>query len=333
MVENVRHPSAVTAADFALSRTGTLVYVPAQAEELLRTGVVWVDRAGNVLGPAVNESLVEPRDPAVSPDGTRLLVTVGPPADGDLWSYDLRGRPPIRLAVAGDDRSAVWSPDGREVAFTILAAGGGAGTHMVLADGSMIAPRPLRASEPVPGGVRDWTPSGELLLVRAPFNTSNIFAVPVVGDAPPRDVVATEYAEWDPAISPNGRWLAYVSNRTGRDEIWVQRYPDGVAVRVSTNGGVEPRWSADGPELYYIQQRTIMAVAVETDGEFSFSAPTALFTGPYVMSQAPANSSYDVAPDGRFLMIQLPAAVATTPSNIVVVQNWAEELKRRLPGR
>jgi Tol biopolymer transport system component len=147
-----------------------------------------------------------------------------------------------------------------------------------------------------------------------------------------RPIVATDFNEFDPALAPNGRWLTYASNRTGRDEIWVQEYPDGVALRVSTNGGYEPKWSADGRELYYLQGNAMMAVAVETEGEFSFAAPEQLFAGSYVTLPVAFASSYDVARDGRFLMIELPGAnAAATPASIVVVENWAEELKRLVP--
>jgi hypothetical protein len=112
----------------------------------------------------------------------------------------------------------------------------------------------------------------------------------------------------------------------------VQGYPDGVAVRVSTNTGYEPQWSLDGRELYYLQGNAMMAVAVETEGEFSFEAPQLLFAGPFVVAPNPLVASYDVARDGRFVMVEPPgASAAATPASIVVVQNWAEELKRLVP--
>ena len=97
----------------------------------------------------------------------------------------------------------------------------------------------------------------------------------------------TEDAEYDPALSPNGRWLAYASNRTGQTEVWVKGYPDGAPLRVSRNGGYEPRWSLDGRELFYLQGRSMMAIAVETEAEFSFDAPVELFTGPYFFDAYP----------------------------------------------
>jgi Tol biopolymer transport system component len=252
--------------------------------------------------------------------------------DADLWSYDLRGRPPIRLAVAGDDRNPVWSPDGREVVFTVL-EGGMANLHRVRADGSMLTPQPLRP-ERIQALVRAWSSAGELFLVRPPLTSADIVVLPAAATGEMRDLVVTEYAEVDPALSPDGRWLAYASSRTGRPEIWVQGYPDGVAARVSSNGGFEPRWSADGRELFYIQGNALMAVAVQTSGELSFDAPVQLFIGQYAQHSDPAVSSYDVAADGRFLMVQLAGAGGENArASIVVVQNWVEELKRRVPGK
>jgi hypothetical protein len=107
-----------------------------------------------------------------------------------------------------------------------------------------------------------------------------------------------------------------------------------VPVRVSTSGGFEPRWSTDGRELFYIQGNAMMAVGVETEHELSFVAPKRLFSGSYQLFQPPIASSYDVARDGRFLMIEAPAATGdATPGSIVVVENWAEELKQRAKPR
>jgi serine/threonine-protein kinase len=160
----------------------------------------------------------------------------------------------------------------------------------------------------------------------------NIVVTPAAAEGEVRDVVVTNDQEFDPALAPNGRWLAYVSNRTGAPEVWVKGYPDGVPVRVSRNGGSEPRWSADGRELFYLQQNAMMAVPVETGDEFSFGAPVQLFSEPYFAFPGPYVRSYDVARDGRFLMIEVPGGGdAANPASIVVVENWTEELKQRVP--
>lgn len=140
----------------------------------------------------------------------------------------------------------------------------------------------------------------------------------------------TENGEYDPALSPSGRWLAYVSDRTGQPEIWVKRYPDGVPVRMSSDGGAEPRWSHDESELFYLRGNAMMAVALETDAGFEFGAAEQLFFEPFYNNPSPITHSYDVARDGRFLMIQPAGRLPDGQSlpSIVVVQNWLTELQR-----
>jgi len=329
MLQGVRHPNALTAADYAISASGTLVYVPGGDESGAGAAVVWVDRDGDVVGRAVPDLVETPRDPRLSPNGQRLLLTTGLLADGDLWVYDLRGRPPIPLAIANDNRFPAWSPDGRQVAFVTVISG--PEMFVLPSDGSELVPTRI-GPEDLRGGPNDWSAAGEIFIGNPGF--PDIYVLPSATSDAVRPVVATQYAEYDPALSPDGRWLAYVSNRTGRNEIWVQGYPDGVPMRISPNSGYEPRWSADGTELFYLQGSSMMAVAVEAATEFSFSTPELLFGGQFFNVQDPAAHSYDVAADGRFLMIQPPGDAGDAGSaSIVVVQNWTEELERRLPSR
>ena len=325
LIQGVRR-TAGGASHYALSGNGTLVYEPSTDEAESLSAVVWVDREGEIGSRAVSDLVTNPRDPRLSPDGTRLLLVTGVISDGDLWSYDLGGRPPIPLALPGDNRFPVWSPDSRQVGFATVA--GPAEIRTLPADGSVLAPQSLR--EPGLGVPHVWSAADELILTA---NPGDIFALPVAATEDLRPVVAsTEYVEFDPALSPNGRWLAYVSNRTGTNEIWVQAYPDGVPVRVSRNGGFEPQWSRDGRELFYWQGNTMMAIAVETDAAFSFGAPVQLFSGRYFQFAGGAARTYDVAQDGRFLLI-LPGdeETAATPASIVVVQNFNAELAERVP--
>jgi serine/threonine-protein kinase len=325
LIQGVRRtPGGAT--HFALAANGTLVYEPSSddASESL-AAVVWVDRAGEVAERAVSDLVTNPRDPHLSPDGTRLLLVTGVVADGDLWSYDLGGRPPIPLAQPADNRFPVWSPDSRQVAFARIE--GTPELFTLPADGSVLVARSLRGPGVI-GVPHVWSEAGELLLTR---NPGDILGIAADGTGEVREVLASEYAEYDPALSPNGRWLAYTSDRTTDTEIWVQGYPDGVPIRVSRNGGFEPQWSRDGRELFYWQGNAMMAVAVNTDGEFSFAAPVQLFSGRYFQFPSPGARTYDIAGDGRFLMI-LPGdeSTAAALASIVVVQNFNEELKQRV---
>jgi hypothetical protein len=182
------------------------------------------------------------------------------------------------------------------------------------------------------GFPQDWSTAGELLFSSM---TRDIRAAPIAGGET-RDVVATDDDEFDAALSPDGRWIAYASDRTGQSEVWVRNYSDLAAgpVRVSGGGGYEPRWSADGKELLYRQGGSMYAVAVDIGTEFSFETPVMLFAGNFVGAPGPETRSYDVARDGRFLMIQLDEAPSNeTPASIVIVENWFEELKQRVPTR
>jgi hypothetical protein len=157
-------------------------------------------------------------------------------------------------------------------------------------------------------------------------------ALQIEGEQEPRLVVHTEVDISAPilrgglaALSPDGRWLAYVSALTGAPEIWVQAYPDsGAPIRVSPNGGFDPVWGPEGRELFYLEDDKMMAVRVEPDPEFRFQPPEVLFEGGYFLGRRP---SYDVGPDGRFLMLKDEAEAA--PLNVVL--NWFEELKRLVP--
>jgi serine/threonine-protein kinase len=183
-------------------------------------------------------------------------------------------------------------------------------------------------------GPHAWSRDGELIVVRVRNNKGEVVAVRPDADSPVREVVVTEDPALDPALSPDGRWLAYVTTRTGFADVWVKRYPDGTPYRVSQGGGLEPVWSRDGRELYFLRDDSLMAVAVETSGDdFSFDRAVELFRSPYVTSPSEGELSYDVDPEGRFLMIEQPggAGAAEAPASIVVVQNWLEELERRVP--
>ncbi len=257
LVQGIRR-SAGGAADYALSANGTLAYVPGSAEAASSSAVVWVDRTGKVIGRAVPDLIANPRDPRLSPDGKRLLLVTGQDNDGDLWSYDLSGRPPIPLALPNDNHSPVWSPDGKQVAFLVRET---STVMVVAADGSERTPRPLRAQ---------FAGAAGLVGRRGVDSDVREFASPTSSRPPRRrpGKSATSSPRTLSSSTPRSRRTAVGSpmSRTarGNNEIWVQAYPEGAPVRVSSNGGYEPLWSADGRELFYRQDAAVMAVAVET---------------------------------------------------------------------
>jgi eukaryotic-like serine/threonine-protein kinase len=308
-------------ANFGVSNTGTLVYAPAGFAGA-KGRVVWTGRDGRDLGSVVASELDAPAFPRLSPDGRRLALTVA----GDIWVYDLLGRPPIKLTFEGSANSPMWSVDGQrlvhERADGTLAS--------VPADGSTSTAEP--ASPPGhfhPGG---WGAGGELLAARLGLPTvTDIVRFTPGPSSPVQSVVQTDASEGGLGLSmsPDGQWMAYVSDVTGREEVWVRRYPGpGVPIRISANGGIEPQWSRNGRELYYIEDRETMMMAAITPGaELSFKPPVALFKSRIPQLGQPP--SYDVAADGRFVFVR--GTEGQVSPNLVVTVNWLEEIKARVP--
>jgi serine/threonine-protein kinase len=158
----------------------------------------------------------------------------------------------------------------------------------------------------------------------------DIWIVEVDGDREPKRLLYEEYGEYNPTFSPNGRWIAYVSYESGKGEIYLQEYTDGGRKEpVSAGGGMNPGWSRDGRELFYIAGKSMMVVEVTTEPDFGLSAPKPLFEmSDDTVTFGNLGASYDVSEDGRFLMIE---KVADAEIQLVCVQNWFEELKRIAP--
>jgi serine/threonine-protein kinase len=308
-------------ANYEISNQGTLVY--ARALDKISSTFAWVDRRGRATPfPAMGlESLEYPR---LSPDGTKLAVII----DGDLWVYDLGGRPPIKLTFDGGNYSPVWAPNGLQLVYEGTSP---PGLFRILADGSQRTPEPVLVDGHF--HVHGWLDSGDELIVVAYQETPNIVRWRIGTPVDLRPVVGTPAREGadGASLSPDGRWLAYASNQTGRQEIWVQPYGRrGTPVRVSPNGGIEPVWARTGRELFYLEGTRLMAVAVSTNTTFTFKTPEFLFESSYRKLDQPP--SYDVAGDGRFVMIRANEG-ERKPPQIVVVQNWYQELKRLVPTK
>ena len=285
----------------------------------------------------------------MSPDGTRAAVGI---RDGsgndDVWVSELARGTLTRLTTdEAFDGNPLWSPDGRRVAFT-SDRNGRLEVFWQAADGSGSAERLLTIDEPVSGIVPyGWSPDGATLLVQASFVETGIDAgmVSIEGPGTWEPLVQTAAHEPAPTISPDGRWLAYTSNETGRFEIYVQRFPELEDRRqISLGGGFRSSWSADGRELIYLGgpngiPETVMRVPLDIDEgsppSLLVGTPERLFDWRY-FSTAGARKQHDLSPDGqRFLVIadedEDEASAGTVQAGINVVLHWAEELKTRVP--
>ena len=311
-------------AQYGLSATGSLAYVPggSQAEEKL----VWVSRNGT------EQPLAAPPHvyiyPRISPDGRRVAVAVAG-QETQIWLYDL-GRDTLTRFTFGGSLNSVpaWTSDGKRVAFESNKEGP-SNLFWQLADGSGGLER-LTTGE-YPHLPRSFSPDGQSLAFVEVNNTGVDILVLRLSDLKVQPFLRTPFNESVPSFSPDGRWLAYVSDESGLYEVYVQPYPGpGGKYQISTGGGTEPVWNRNGKELFYRSGDKMMAVDITTQPSFSAGKPKMLFEGPYV-PDALTYPYYDVSPDGqRFLMIK-PSEETSSLTQIVVVQNWFEELKRRVP--
>ena len=270
--------------------------------------------------------------PRLSPDGRRVAVAITGP-DTQVWLYDLSRETMTRLTFEGNaNQSPAWTPDGKRITFNSNKEGP-LNLFWQRADGSGGLER-LTTSEYVHLPT-SWSPDGQLLaFVEVNPITGRDIWVLRLGDRKAQPFLRTPFDESAPRFSPDGRWLAYASNESGRYEIYVQPYPGpGGKWQISTEGGTEPAWNPNGRELFYRSGDMMMAVDVKTKPSFTLGKPRVLFKGQY--SPTPATlPNYDVSPDGqRFLMLKASEQEAAAPTQINVVLNWFEELKRRVPVR
>ena len=319
LAEQVRFNAGNARAAFTTSASGVLAFRTAEAA---KGTPVWVDRNGREGSSLSSTPLDAAEFPSLSPEGRRLALVV---AD-DVWVYDLEGRPPIKITFDGSHYAPLWTPDGRRLVFETSAP---APLRALPADGSGGAPEQM-----APDGhfhPHGWSTDGrDLLVVKMDGDPTSpdILKLAPGAKSEPQVIVQTPAAEggFGASLSRDGRWLAYASDSTGQVEIWVRPYQGpGAAVRVSPNGGLEPVWARHGRELFYLEGNKMMSVAVETRETFSFKPPTALFESSYIRAGQPP--SYDVAADGRFIMIKASAQRGGAPVTVVV--NWAEKLLAR----
>ena len=322
VIESVLQLPLSGAAQYSFSATGSMVYVPASVPAAQRR-LVWVSRNGS------EEPLAAPprgyRHPRVSPDGRRIAVAIEG-QETQIWLYDVARETLTRLTIEGNtNNNPDWTPDGKRIIFASNRGTRESGFYWQLADGSSAAERLTAA----PDGTGSWSSAGRVMAVDGNDAATgrDIYILRPGGFQP---LVFTPFNEGSPTFSPDGRWLAYASDASGRYEIYVQPYPGpGGRLQISTDGGTEPVWSRNGRELFYRSGDKMMAVEIDTRANLSAGKPKSLFQGLYQPTPV-FEANYDVAPDGRFLMIK-PGAEEQAPTQVNVVLNWFEELKRLVP--
>jgi Tol biopolymer transport system component len=266
--------------------------------------------------------------PRLSPDGTRVAVSIGPnDQQSDVWVYEAERRTLSRLTHDEKSGWPVWTADGRRLWF-VSPVNNRYKIFCQNADGSAEAEPLLKSS------VSQWphsiSPDGAWLAF-SEFNLQthgDMWLFPLQGLGQPKLLLATPYNEWGGFFSPDGRWLAYASDESGRFEIYVLAFP-GPSGRwqISSDGGTEPMWSRDGREIFYRQGDKMMSVAIRNSAAFGAGAPRTLFEAKYVVG-LPGLSNYCVTSDGDGFLMVKPVESGVPPIRLEVVLNWVEELKR-----
>ena len=327
------------AGQFTISPSGTLLYAVGGVNPLSESALVWVDRNGasqplTVAPPAAYFS------PRLSPDGHKLAVAVRGGTTNrntDIWVYDVMRGVPQRLTFDGGGMPA-WSPDGRRLVYSNGASGAN-NLYAIGVDGGK--PERLTTSEEqqFPS---TWASAANLIaFLQVPRHTPNaIWVLPMDGARKPAQFLESRFDLLHPALAPDGRWIAYVSNESGTYELYVQPYPGpGERIRISTAGGFEPIWTSSGRELLFrsgtATKQQFFSAGIASLSPFRADTPRLLFeakAGEYD-STAPERS-WDVTADGRRFILVKPGTTMDKPvTEMHVVLNWTEELKRRVPSK
>jgi serine/threonine-protein kinase len=335
LVEGVRSATGggtAAAVQFSVSTNGSLAYVPGSAAGVQRT-LVWVDREGREE--PIN---VPPRAytyARLAPDGSRIALD-SRDEENDIWIWDLMRETLQRLTFdPGLNRGPSWTPDSQRIAFTAQ-RDGTENIYWQAADGSGTAE--LISESELPRAPKSFTADSTRMLFTQPLAPPyDIGVITVDSERQVEMLLETQFSEANGELSPDGEWLTYQSNESGQDEIYLRPFPDVDSSRrqVSTGGGSRPLWSRDGSELfYYVGPGTIMAVPIQLGAELILGRPEVIIQGSYA---TPLNTGrhYDVSLDGqRFLLLRDAgdtSADAAAPQ-VILVQNWFEELKERVPA-
>jgi serine/threonine-protein kinase len=305
---------------YSISADGTLAYI--RDEHFgSHSSLVWVDLQGKMT--TLDGQVRDYRGVRISPDGQQLALSIRERTEQDIWIHDIERRSSRRFTVDGTNQDPCWTPDGKRIVFSSMRTGP-----------FDLYWKPLDESEPeslLVGGDHDktpyqWTPDGSALLFTndSPDTDTDIWSHSEEGDVV---LVSGKESDNSPTISPDGRWLAYASNHSARNEVYVETYPPGGGRwQISTEGGNYPLWSPDGRTLYYWDDDAVFAVEIDTGSGLRAGRPRKLFGDEQLRGRL---WRYDLHPDGRRFVVARSEPVRSAPIEIVL--GWSDQLRARLP--
>jgi serine/threonine protein kinase/Tol biopolymer transport system component len=321
LIEGIDVNSDVGAARIALARSGTLVYLASAATSRLVT----VDTSGTLR--VLRKQAGQFTRPVWSPDGRSIVVEQRTARGPDIWMFEIASGSLTPLSDDGQSASPVWTPDGKHVLFIHRRSE----IWWRAADGSSPAERKLNTGK----DIREITvaPDGHTVVYRAGVD-NDLLSVDLSGDGKSTPIVSSRFAQIHPALSPNGKWLAYASDEGGSFQVFARPFPGpGAVTPISVDGGLEPVWSSDGKRLYYRHGQQVMEatiVANATNGALSVADRHKLFEGPFTATGLPFQPSSSMSPDGKqFVMLER----LEDESRLVVITNWLVELRAKLSAK
>lgn len=335
VAERITTTPATSAGQFALSPSGVLAFEPGTAGSVAsQRELVWIDRQGRVQPvPAKPRAFASPR---ISPDGTRIAVTSNDD-EHDIWIYDIAKEALARLTFGpAIEADPVWTPDNRHVLFSSISApGAGADIALGATDGTGKTEQLTRHG---PGDYpRSVSPDGKSLVFEGYAPNAGLWLMPLDPTGEPHALVAdAKFGVYHGRISPDGHWLAYDSDETGRAEVFVRPFPDVESGRwqISEEGGSFPFWARSGRELFFVTAANRLAdVSLSAGNSFSYSKPRLLFdvsayNGPSVPRQ------FDISADGkRFLAVRPLTSPAPARASVAIVLHWLDDVKGKTAGR
>jgi len=314
---------------FSIANDGTLAYIPGGTGANDRK-LFWADRTGTAQ--PISLVTAQYNDVRLSPDGSRVAFIMGSSGTGDVWVYDLARTTSARLTYNSKNASPIWSRDSKTIYYSEIESTGTTSTlYRRAADGSREAEKVASLENTAYVKAIKNDDSAAIFDYQMNTNSGDVIELALQSNGSMARLVNSQFNEYAAALSPDGHWLAYQSNESGRPEIYVRDLSAvGGRTPISTDGGEEPRWAHDGRELFYRKQDSFMSVVCETNPTFRAGTPKELFKGVFDL-RSNSGVTYDVDPKGgRFLMIR-PAEETAPATHVTVVLNWFEEIKRVVP--
>ncbi len=323
LAEPIRTDSLLGSAGYSVSSTGTLVYAPFDPSSSQARRLLWVDEEGRERTTGLEGLRLQ--SPRLSPDGQRAAVVVTQGSKNDIWIYDLERPTPAgyRLTTEGNNINPVWSADGRWIYFGSDRGGTFNLFRQVSDQGAAEQILDSREFQQLP---TSWSPDGSLVFNRYDrSNNVDIWLLLPGAARETRPFLTTPFTEGAGVVSPDGRWITYVSDRTGRYEVYLSAFPEGGReVPVSSRGGQEPAWSSRGDRIFYRRDQSMISVSLSVTPSLVPGSEAVLFDGPFSRRNP---REYDVSGDDRFLLLQ-EMTDGRSSVEITIVDGWFSELER-----